>query len=307
MFSNKKNYFLTCLSKTRSTVSQLKLVIQNFDDMKKLKLFHILILLLGIFMLQDCQTKKNNWELEGNAPDTAGMVYLYQLNSLMKKEPVDSVLVNNGKFTIEHTNEDGMLAGYVFSFNENDKDGIEFIISNGDQLNVEVKDEFNSVFSGTPTAKEFNEYNHFRFTALTQLSNLQKLLAQNEMTEEELNDKMLVFKEEMQELENEKIEFLKNIQNPELNSFLILNEIISTGVIEKELFEKYVNALTPEGAMTNNGHKIHQIYDVIDAFALSQEIDILDTATIRERYNKLDEVNKHSEFAEEVREYLNKM
>jgi len=275
--------------------------------MKKFKSFPFLILLAGIFVFQNCQTKKNNWELEGKASDTADMVYLYQLNSLMQKSLVDSVQVEKGKFKIDYTNPDDMLAGYIFSFNKNDKGGIEFIISNGDQLKVEVKDEFNSEFSGTPIAKDFNKYNSFRYTSLNQLSNLKKLLAQNEMTEEELNDKMLVFKEEMQELENEKIEFLKNIQNPELNSFLILNEIISTGVIEKELFNKYVNALTPEGAMTNNGHKIHQIYDVIDAYALSREVDFLDTATIRERYNKLDEVNKNSEFAEEIRTYLDKM
>jgi hypothetical protein len=258
-------------------------------------------------MLQNCQTKKNSWVLKGNTADNLQMVYLYQLNSLMQKTIIDSVKVDKGKFTLEHTNPNEMLNAYIINFDRNDKGGIEFIIGNGDHLKVSVKEEFNSEFSGTPLSEEFNKYNNFRFTALNQLSDLQKIMAQKEMNQEELNDKMLTFKEEMQELENEKIDFLRNIENPELNSYLILNEIITTGVIEKELFEKYVNALTPEGAMTNNGHKIHQIYDVIDAFTLSREVDILDSATVRERYEKLDEINKNSEFGGEIRTFLENM
>lgn len=56
--------------------------------------------------------------------------------------------------------------------------------------------------------------------------------------------------------------------------------------------------------MTNVGHKIHQIYAVFDAYALSREVDILDTATIRERYNKLDDESKTSPYAEKVLKYL---
>lgn len=279
-------------------------LLTKFCSMKSVRISHFIILLLGIFMFQNCQTKKSSWELKGTVADTVHMVYLYQMNSMLEKTLVDSVQVLNGKFTIEYSNPGDQLSAYVIDFDKNEKGGVEFPVTNGDQLKVTVKQEFNSEFSGTPLCKDFNRYNKFRFDALNQLSDLREVLANKDMSEEELSEKMLVFKEKMQELETEKIAFLRNIQNPELNGFLVLNEIISTGVIEKELFNSYINALTPEGAMTNDGHKIHQIYDVIEAYALSREMDILDTTTIRERYNQLDEVNKNSEFANEVKKYL---
>lgn len=274
--------------------------------MKNVRILYILILITGLFMFQNCQTKKNNWVLKGNVSDTTHMVYLFQLNTLMEKTLVDSTQVNDGKFTIEYTNPTDQLTAYVIDFKKNEKDGIEFPILNGDHLKVTVEQEFNSKFSGTAIAKDFNEYNKYRYTALNQLSELRKVLSKADTSEEDLNDKMVVFKEKMQELENEKIDFLRSIQNPDLNGLLILNEIISNGIIEKELFSKYMNALTPEGAMTNDGHKIHQIYDVINAFALSREIDILDSATLRTRYNNLDEINKNSEFGLEIKDYLDK-
>ena len=255
-------------------------------------------------MFQNCQTKKDNWVLKGTTSNPAQMVYLYQLNTLMEKSLIDSTQVEKGKFTIEYSNNDYQLAAFVIDFDKDEKGGIEFIIANGDQLKVDVNNEFDSEFSGTSITKDFNRYNDFRYEALNQFTELQKMLAQSDLNPDELNDKILIFKEKMQDLENEKIEFLKSIQNPELNSYLVLNEIISTGVIEKELFGKYVSALTPEGAMTNNGHKIHQIYAVLDAYALSREVDILDTATIRERYNKLDDESKTTIYAEKVLKFL---
>ncbi len=58
--------------------------------------------------------------------------------------------------------------------------------------------------------------------------------------------------------------------------------------------------------MTSYGHKVHQIYEVFDAYALSRELNLLDSATIRMRYNNLDEESKNSEFAQEVLKSLEK-
>lgn len=272
--------------------------------MKQRLFIQILFLSAGIILFQNCQTPKDNWIIKGNTSSQATSVYLFQMNGMLVKSLIDSAVVEKGKFTIEHGNSGDQMEAYAFDFDKDPEGAIEFIVLNGDHLKVNVKDEFNSEFSGTSIAKDFNQYNQYRNEAMTNLSEFSKVLSANKNNEDELNDKMLVFNEKMQDLENEKIDFLRSIQNPELNSFLILNEVISTGVIEKELFGKYVNALTAEGAMTNNGHKIHQMYEVIDAYALSREMDILDTATIRERYNKLNEVNKNSEFASQVQEYL---
>ena len=272
--------------------------------MKKIKTAYLIPLCIGMLFLQNCQTKKDAWVLKGNVSSPVKIVYLYELSLLQQKTLLDSAIVEKGKFTIKHANADDQLNAFMIDFKTDNKNGVQFVAANGDHLKVNVKGEFDSEFSGTPVSGDFNKYNTFRLTAMNNVNDLSKLLSNKEMDQDELENKMMVFNEKMQDLENEKIEFLKSIQNPELNSYLILNEIISTGVIEKELFGKYVNALTPEGAMTNTGHKIHQIYQVFDAFALSREVNILDTATIRERYNKLDEENKNSEFAKSVKELL---
>ncbi len=272
--------------------------------MKNIKLLGLLVLLATVFTFQNCQTKQKSWVLKGNATGADQMVYLYQFDAMMKKSLIDSSLVEKNKFRFEHTNSNDQLSAYAISFNTAPEGVLEFIIANGDQLKVNVKEEYNSEFLGTPIAETLNNYNTYRYKAWNLLSDLQKELSKPDTDKEVMNSEMLVYHEKMQDLENEKINFLKSIQDPELNSCLILNEIVSTGVIEKELFGKYVNALTPEGAMTNNGHKIHRIYEVIDAYALSRELEILDTATIRKRYDSLDDANKDSEFAKEVKKII---
>lgn len=272
--------------------------------MRYFKIYRLALPIAVIILFQNCQTKKDNWVLIAVTSDPVQMVYLYQLNTLMEKSLIDSTQEENGKFTIEHSNTDDQLAAFVIDFDKDEKGGVEIIIANGDHLKVNVNDEFDSEFSGTPITQDDNKYNVFRHEAMNHFTELQKLLSQPDLNTDELNDRMLVLKEKMQDLENEKIGFLKSIQNPGLNSYRVLNEVVSTGIIEKELFGKYVGALTPEGAMTNNGHKIHQINAVFDAYALSREVDIFDTATICERYAKLDDGGKTSPYAEKALKYL---
>ena len=56
--------------------------------------------------------------------------------------------------------------------------------------------------------------------------------------------------------------------------------------------------------MTDNGLKVHRIYEVFDAYALSIEMSFLDTTTIKQRYNQLNEECKGSEYARKVEEHL---
>ncbi len=272
----------------------------NFTRMKNVISLYFLVVLSGMIFFQSCQTKTNNWLVIGNTADSVQVAYLYQLNTLMQKSVIDSAQVVQGKFTFASSNPDDQPMGFLINFGETGNGGIKFLISNGDHLAINVEQELNSVFSGTSISNDFNTYNSFRQMSMEQANDLREALLKNDLNEEELYEVMLVFNEKTQELENEKIDFLKTIQNPELNSFLILNEIVSNGVIEKELFNKYMNALTAEGAMTNTGHKVHQIYDVFDAFAVSREMDILDSTTLLERYNQLDEMNQNSEFGKAI-------
>ena len=262
-----------------------------------------LIACLAVIMLQACKTKDNNWTISGNTY-TSGRVYLYRVDRDLHLNLIDSATIENGKFSFKRENLDDRLTPYQIDFDKDKKNGIEFLIKDGEKLKVNIKDEFNITYSGTPIAKTYNSFVVFREKEMNNLMEFKKKVSDNNLSPDEVNEEMMLYKEKTQDLENEKIEFIKTIPNPELNGYLVLHEAISSGVVEKEMFGKYINALTPEGSMTNNGHKVHQIYEEFGAYALSREMDILDTATIRARYNKLDEENKSSEYAKKIEQYL---
>ncbi|WP_167615054.1 hypothetical protein [Maribellus sediminis] len=267
--------------------------------MKHIQKLKLLALILAAVLMQNCGKEKNNWQIKGSGI-TSKVVYLYKVNPMEADILLDSAKVDKGKFVFENSNINEHLAPYKIVEKGKDSIAFDFLIANGERLQVAVKDEFDRAFSGTPIAKIYNKFLGFRKTEMNDLAELRKVLSDSTLSEDQVNAKMLIFKEKMQDLENEKIEFLKNIQVPDLNAYLVLREATSTGVLEKELFGKYANALTPEGSMTNYGHKVHRIYEVFDAYALSRELDLLDTATIRTRYNNLEEDSKNSEFAQEV-------
>jgi hypothetical protein len=271
--------------------------------MKQLNRLKLVGIILSTLLLQNCKTKNKSWEIEVKGIENE-QVYLCQVNVIDGDTVLDSARVEKGKSSFRGTNPNKRLQPYKILSHGKQDIAFDVLIANGEHLKVAVKDEFDINFSGTTIAKTYNKFLDFRKNEMDNLKEFRKVLSDSSLTEDQINSKMLIYKEKTQEIENEKIEFLKTIQNPELNSFLVLHEAVSSGVIEKEVFGKYVNALTPEGSMTKNGHKMHQIYEVFDAYALSRELDLLDSATIRMRYNKLDGENKSSEFARQVLEKL---
>jgi hypothetical protein len=271
--------------------------------MKQLNRLKLVGIILSTLLLQNCKTKNKSWEIEVKGIENE-QVYLCQVNVIDGDTVLDSARVEKGKSSFRGTNPNKRLQPYKILSHGKQDIAFDVLIANGEHLKVAVKDEFDINFSGTTIAKTYNKFLDFRKNEMDNLKEFRKVLSDSSLTEDQINSKMLIYKEKTQEIENEKIEFLKTIQNPELNSFLVLHEAVSSGVIEKEVFGKYVNALTPEGSMTKNGHKMHQIYEVFDAYALSRELDLLDSATIRMRYNKLDGENKSSEFAGQVLEKL---
>lgn len=266
--------------------------------MRLLKPLRIILILAVVFVFA-CKKKDNAWTLNGNT-GVDGTVYLYKVSPDQERTLIDSTTVEKGKFTFQEINPNEYLTPYQFDFKADNKGGFEFLILNGQKMKAAVSDSETVRYSGTKICDTYNRYNRFREREMKNMLELKKVLADSTLAEDQMNEEMVIFNEKMQDIENEKIDFLKTINNPQLNSYLILRETILSGVIEKEVYGKYISALTPESSMTANGHKLHQIYEVFDAYALSREMDILDSATIRARYNKLDENNKNSVYAQKV-------
>lgn len=274
--------------------------------MRQLKPFRIILVISFVVAVFGCKKKDNVWTLNGNTP-IDGTVYLYKVSPDQERTLIDSTTIEKGKFTFEEINPTEHLTPYQFDFKADDKGGFEFLILNGERMKAVISEAETVRYSGTKICNTYNRYNQFREREMKNLMALKKVLSDSTLGPDKMNEEMVLFNEKMQDIENEKIDFLKTIDNPELNSYLILRETILSGVIEKEVYGKYINALTPESSMTANGHKLHQTYEVFDAYALSREMDILDSATIRTRYNKLDENNKNSVYARQVQQYLQQM
>lgn len=271
--------------------------------MKRIKTIVVACFLILAGMLQACNTKDNSWTFAGTT-DFEGTVFLYQIDHDLQANLIDSTGIEKGKFSFESSNLNDRLTPYKVVFNQPKNIGIEFLIKDGEKLKASIKNEFNVSYSGTPIAKTYNKFVEFHAEEMKNLMEFKQKVSDNSLSPEEVSAEMLLYREKAQDLENEKISFIKTILNPELNSYLVLHEAIVSGTVEKEVFGKYVNALTPEGSMTNNGHKVHQIYEDFEAYALSREMEILDTTTIRKRYNQLDEESKSSDFAKKVEQHL---
>ena len=270
------------------------------------KILRFTCLLLLVALVQACETKSKNWVFHGEGK-ISGKLYLYSIDQNLNKTIIDSTFAQKGQFSLEETAPGDRLTPYQITFvNKEEKESFEFLIKNGEKLKAVVKDELNITFSGTPIAERFNTLISFRQEEMNNLMEFKQTLADETLDTAEMDEKMLIFQEKMQDMENKKIAFIKTITDPELNSYLVLREAVNSGAVEKEIFGKYVSALNPESSMTNTGHKVHQIYEVFDAYALNRELELLDTATIRARYERLNEENKNSEFAKEILNYLNK-
>jgi len=262
----------------------------------------LLIVVTGIF--QSCESNKKNWEITGTV-DTENVVYLYRLSP--EAVLIDSVQTDHLKFAFSGENPDERFEPFCLVLGKDEKLEVECMLGNGDKLRLQLNEKSIPNFSGTDISADLNKY-----YAIKQLEKQLNLDISEELTHSRLSDddrdqKMISYREKVQDLENEKIQFLRSIIYPDLNGYLVLKELQNSGVVEKEVVGKYRNALTAEGALTDNGIKVHRIYEFFDAYALSREMEILDSATIRERYNSLSEENKTSIFSKIIEEHLQKM
>ncbi|MFV0593743.1 MAG: DUF4369 domain-containing protein [Draconibacterium sp.] len=270
--------------------------------MNYLRFFSVLLLVTALF--QSCENNKKSWQLNGTS-ETGSRIYLYKLKPEVAL--IDSAKVDQHKFSFSGQNDDERFEVFLVTFDKRGKNGINCLIANGDKMNITLNDKMPPVFSGTEISDDLNRYYNIKQQEKKLNFDLSKELEQTQLSEEARDQTMISYREKVQNLENEKIAFLKSITHADLNAYLVLKELENSGVVEKEVIGKYRDALTAEGALTNSGIEVHRIYEFYDAYAISREMDILDTATIRQRYNALNEENKSSVYARRVLDHLNKM
>ncbi|MCK3684217.1 hypothetical protein [Maribellus sp. YY47] len=272
--------------------------------MNNFRIIQVLFLVVVAGLFQSCDSNKKNWEIKGTA-ESESMVFLYRLYP--EASLIDSTQTNHRKFTFAGENGDERLEPFCLVFGEDQKTELICMLRNGDHLKLQPDKQAGPSFSGTEISDDLNKYYTFKKLEKQLNADLLKELNETPADDDGRDQKMISYREKVQNLENEKTEFLRSIVFPGLNGYLVLKELQHSGVVEKEVVGKYRDALTAEGALTDYGIKVHRIYEFFDAYALSREMEILDSATISERYNKLSEENKTSAFAKIVEQYLLKL
>ena len=274
--------------------------------MKHLKTI-ILVSLGALFSIfQSCEKKEDTiWNVNVTTEnENVKTAYLYAVNNEREKVLIDSTIVQDKTFHFKGENNQEALGVYYLDFDKSQKGGVTFLISNGDKLKINLKEQLKSEFKGTAIAGDFNKYNAFKQSEIDGLMAFTQIISNPEVTPDEINSKMVTYREEVQKNERDKIAFIKSIKNPELNGYLVLEEILTSSVIDKEVYEKFYSALTPEAKTTARGKKATMIVNLFDAYKLSHEISFLDYATAKQQFDQLSEEGKNSSFGNIVSESL---
>ncbi len=274
--------------------------------MKKLKIYLLLIFFSTIF--QSCTKEHKPWKIEGKTTiENFDTVYLFKLDITRNKTLIDSIPVVDHSFVFEKTNIDNSLKPYSLNFDKSGKGGTVFVISNGETLHIDLKEQYKSVYSGTLTSDNYNDYMKFKQDEVDSMMAMVVTFSDPKTTPEKLKSIGEKYRKQLKETQNKKINFIKSIKSPQLNAYLLLEEILTSSIIEKEKFQKYANALSTEGTETNYGKKINSILTYFDAYALNSDGGLSDYQTVKKRYDKLDAENKNSIYGKEVFVSLEKL
>jgi thiol-disulfide isomerase/thioredoxin len=92
-----------------------------------------------------------------------------------------------------------------------------------------------------------------------------------------------------------------------LSSYLILNEIQTSSVIEKDLFDKFSNILTKEASLTESGKAVKDILKHFAAYKLNLNGGLLDYKSVKNKYDQLTEDNKNSKWGKVIQANLKKL
>ena len=271
--------------------------------------FNYITLLFLTLLIWSCKTENiKDWKVTVSTNlDQIKKAYLYKIDLNREKILIDSTTVNDNSFVLSGKNDSDKLQAYYIDYDKSQKGGVEFLVANTDQLNIAIKEQYKSVYSGTAVADDFTAYHRFKQAEIDNIIAFSSIYSNKDATEKELQAKILEYKEKVEKTKENKISFLKTIKSPELSSYLILNEIQTSSVIEKDLFDKFSNILTKEASLTESGKAVKDILKHFAAYKLNLNGGLLDYKSVKNKYDQLTEDNKNSKWGKVIQANLKKL
>jgi peroxiredoxin len=234
----------------------------------------ITLLLLASIALLSCN--KDGYEISGTATgiENGKKVFLEIPNELGAMTSLDTVVVENGKFTIEGKLKEGIELAFI-KFEENGS--IPFVLENGSIAVTFVKDSVqNSIVGGTKNNDLFQAFNNsnkiltkkaMKFQTDNQAKYMTAMQSQDTATINGLQDEMKNFQKEMN---NASATFVKENKDAFI-SILLLENIINSNSLEIDEIKTHFNNFDKKLLETKAGKKLEKTLNALTTVVIGKE------------------------------------
>ncbi len=259
--------------------------------------------------LVSCSSKHGNWTVNIKIPNSKiKEAYLYTYDLSRVKILIDSATVSDGSFKFSAINKkDNNPQVYFFNFDKTGKGGIIFIVKNGDNLTINYRGEYKITYADNDYANDLNKYFAVKQQGVDLLKKTISIYQNKALTTEQKQKEIAILQKKMQAYEKNKLHVLASIKNPDIQSFLVLDEILTQSVIDKNIFEKYASLLNENALKTKYGKRVCYIMSHFNAYKLYIDGAYNDFMTTKRKYETLSKSDKASEFGVSVRKSLDKL
>lgn len=234
----------------------------------------ITLVFLASIALISC--KKEGYEIEGVATgiENGKKVFLEIPSDLGAMTALDTVVVENGKFTIEGKLKEGIELAFI-KFEGNGS--IPFVLENG-SININfVKDSIqNSIISGTKNNDLFQSFNEgnkklnkkvMKFQSENNEKYMTAMQSQDTLTIKALQDEMKKFQDEMN---NASINFVKKNKDAFI-SILLLENLLNSKTLEIEEVNKHFNNFDKTLLETKAGKKLEKTIKTLTSVVIGKK------------------------------------
>ncbi|MCK5782688.1 MAG: TlpA family protein disulfide reductase [Flavobacteriales bacterium] len=270
-----------------------------------MKIFKVISIIVSlIFLSSSCARDEKPWKLNAKLDSSIfSKAYLYNMDIDMNLTLVDSSAIVDHKFSFSDLDSSSSSEVHVIKFKKGHGSGITFLSNNGENISIDIKEQYKSVFNGSEFQKNYSEFMQIKQKEVNLLQGLVAIYNQGSaQTPEEMEKLSNTYTANSKALEKEKVDFInKHIESSDLSSYLALNAILTSSIVDKNSFTAYTNALSTEAKNTVFGKKALEIVTYFDAYLLKFNFQFGSYEQTKQRYETLDDDNKNSTFGEYVK------
>ena len=273
--------------------------------MNNIKISNSLWLVVLLFSFLSCSQKKEVTVVTGQVNNTeVKSVFVFVKDSNRDKTLIDTVDVVDGKFSYVIDQIDSLTPYFIGFSNSSKPVGASFVVGKGDNLNINFKEAYTSVYSKGNYAEGMNTYYKFLQDEVALLVNFIPVYQKKGVTPEEIEKATNTYGAGLDSLSKEKLNFISNITQPQLKAYLVLEEMLTSSAPVKEDFLNLESILDNVDDNVSYVKIARNIADNFDAYILYNNGGLSNYIEMKHSYDILDENNKESSFGKIVAEKL---